>query len=121
MEKYTILKFAMERAIAEGFTVLQKKIDGFSCRKGNIVVIASADIEGDGNQWMHVSISRPNKYPSHDELKHVKEIFVGNDRKAIQIFPPEKNYVNIHPYCFHLWCCLTGDVIPDFDRGLGTI
>lgn len=110
------------KTIAHGFdfSLVREETDGVMFRRGLLTVIISDSVENDNKMWRHLSIARPNKYPAYDEIKRIKNIFLG-DVKAIMIFPKDKNFVNIHPYCFHLWSCLNGDVIPDFDRGIGTI
>ena len=80
-------------------------------------VICSACVEADGKRWVHVSCSRPNRIPSWEELRLVKDTFVGRDRKAIQVLPSDAEYVNAHPYVLHLWACLDGDGLPDFRKG----
>ncbi len=83
-------------------------------------VIASAAIYDDGREWLHVSFSRRNKMPSYADLQLVKREFIGNDKKAIMVFPEQENYVNIHPNCLHLW--YSAEVpIPEFSQGVGTI
>lgn len=59
----------------------------------------------DGGWWLHVSCAkmRLQKLPRWDDLLEVKNIFIGKDKKAIQIFPEEANYVNINPFCHHLF------------------
>lgn len=84
-----------------------------------LFVIASVAVYGDGNQWLHVSVSRAARMPTYQELKMIKNDFIGN-RKAIFIFPKKERFINIHPHCMHLWCC-EKDVLPDFDCGLGAI
>ena len=79
------------------------------------------EFEYEGEKWLHVSCSRKDKFPKWKELKEVKELFIGKDRRAVQVFPKKSEYVNIHPNCLHLWCCLERDTIPDFSMGLGTI
>jgi hypothetical protein len=83
-------------------------------------VICSAQLERDNRRWMHVSCSRPNRLPSWEELRLVKDTFIGRDRKALQVLPPQAEYVNIHPHVLHLWSCLDGDGLPDF-RWFGQI
>lgn len=78
-------------------------------------VLVSCCIERDGRRWLHVSVSRATKIPSWSDLREVKDIFVGRDRLAIQILPPEAEYVNFHPHVLHLWSCLDGErPVPDF-------
>lgn len=105
-----------------GYTAIMSKLDGMAFRKGSMIVIVSIAEERDGETWLHVSVSRPNKYPTYEELKRVKEIFVGADRDAIQIFPKKRDHVNIHNYCFHLFSCLNRNgILPDFTHGTGSI
>jgi hypothetical protein len=71
--------------------------------------------------WLHVSLSRPGKMPSYQDMCDVKAAFVGRERKALQVFAEESQHVNIHPYCLHLWCVVEGDDgMPDFGAA-GTI
>jgi hypothetical protein len=55
--------------------------------------------------------------PSWEDCRLVKDTFIGRDRRALQILPPASEYVNIHPYCLHLWSCLDGAGLPDFRHG----
>jgi len=88
---------------------------------GGLRVLLSVAPEKDGNVWMHASCSREDRLPSWDDIKEMKDLFVGTQRTAIQVLPPEAEYVNQHPNVLHLWSCLTADVLPDFTRGAGTI
>ena len=83
-------------------------------------VICSARVEADGKRWMHVSCSTPTRLPTWDELRLVKDTFIGRDRPALQLLPRQSEYVNIHPHVLHLWSCLDGDPTPDF-RIQGTV
>ncbi len=109
-----------ERINKAGFNIELQGKDGAKFRKGLLTVIYSIAKELDGKLWIHLSLARPNKYPTYEEIKQVKDIFIG-DVKAIMVFPESKHHVNLHPYCFHLWHCIEGDSLPDFDRGYGTI
>jgi hypothetical protein len=84
-----------------------RRTDGFT-------VLASVQRQRDGQRWLHVSFSRPDRLPSWEELKEVKQIFIGRERTAIQVIPRDSEYVNVHPYCLHLWTCLDSEVVPDF-------
>lgn len=84
-------------------------------------VIETRTTAYDGKEWLHVSVSRPSKMPSYDDLKAVKQLFIGDDRYAYQVFPPLAKHVNIHNYCIHLFCCLEGPVLPDFTQGGNTL
>lgn len=85
-----------------------------------LFVVASAAIMQDGKEWLHISFSRKSKMPTYADLQLVKREFIGNDKKAIMVFPKEENYVNIHPNCLHLWYSAENP-IPEFSEGKGTI
>jgi hypothetical protein len=88
-----------------------KKIDD------GVFVVISESMESDNRRWLHVSCSRPNRIPTWQDVRRVKDAFVGKNRKAIQVLPCEAEYVNLHPFVLHLWCCLDGDPLPDFRKG----
>lgn len=67
-------------------------------RMGRCVVIVSID---DG-KW-HLSISTKNAQPSYKEIKEARYKFLPNNIYVAQIFPPKEEFVNLHPYCHHLW------------------
>lgn len=79
-----------------------------------LLVVFSARREADGRRWAHVSLSRPSRLPSWEDVREVKNAFIGRDRRALQVLPPEAEYVNIHAHCLHLWHCLDDDGLPDF-------
>ena len=84
-------------------------------------VLVTAMRYPDGRNWIHFSMSRRDgKLPSWDELRDAKDIFIGKDKKAIQVLPPADQYVNHNPGVLHLFCCLSEDVLPDF-RLKGTL
>lgn len=53
--------------------------------------------------WDHVSISLTNRNPNWDEMCFVKNLFWNKDEMAIQFHPVEKDYVNLHNHCLHIW------------------
>lgn len=64
--------------------------------------------------WMHASIAHSSRLPTWSEVRELKDRFIGADKKAVMVLPAESDYVNIHPYCLHLWHCPSGDGLPDF-------
>jgi hypothetical protein len=107
--------------LPDGWRIVQPFGDGYAYeeRTGLRVIVSTADY--DDREWMHVSVSRKDRIPSYEDLKYVKEIMVGNDRWAAQLFPPAADHVNIHQFCLHLWVPLTGSLPwPNFGEG-GTI
>ena len=59
----------------------------------------------DGGGWRHLSISNAKRklMPSWEIMCRVKDLFYGDDEVAVQYHPSKENYVDIHPYCLHLW------------------
>ena len=112
----------LPRVLPAGWREVDRRLDGSKYMSGDgMSVIASTATELDGKRWLHVSFARPARLPSWDDLRKVKDIFVGRDRMAVQVLPAASKYVNIHPFCLRLWCCLDGDPLPDFTRGGSTI
>jgi len=99
---------------------LRDEAQAFRSRDGLNVLISTAE-ERDGKRWRHVSLSRRDKLPTWEELKRVKDAFLGAEVVALQVLPKASLYVNLHPFVLHLWQCLDGDPVPDFTRGSGQI
>lgn len=102
--------------------LLTERKDGAAFRTHNTeekslrCIATLADI--DGLRWLHVSVSQKSKIPSWDDLRYIKEQVIG-DRKAFIVLPKFERYVNIHPYCLHLWVPIDHDPLPDFEVMLG--
>jgi hypothetical protein len=56
-----------------------------------------------GVEWIHVSLSRWDAIPTWMDIKKVKNEFLGKDEEACMTFPKQKDYVNLHQHCLHLW------------------
>jgi hypothetical protein len=80
--------------------------------KDGLLVLLSREAHEDGRRWLHVSVSRRSRLPSWEELRVVKNLFIGPERDAVQWLPPASEYVNAHNYCLHLWHCLDGRIVP---------
>jgi hypothetical protein len=59
-------------------------------------------VSKDKGKW-HLSISTPYESPKYSEVKKARYQFLPDDIYVAQIFPPKKEFINIHPYCHHLW------------------
>jgi len=57
----------------------------------------------DGRPMEHVSVSLARRCPTWDEMCMIKDIFWNDDECVIQFHPPKSQYVNVHPYCLHMW------------------
>lgn len=56
-----------------------------------------------GGGWDHVSVSLEKRCPTWGEMCYVKELFFSEEELVVQYHPAKSNYVNVHPYCLHLW------------------
>lgn len=75
-------------------------------------VIFSVEDHATG-RWKHASITVEDKgLPTWGDVQLMKDDFFGPDAYAIQILPPEKEQVNVHEYCMHLWQYLDGSKWP---------
>lgn len=103
----------------DGWSVIERRVDGIAAQQGNLRVIASAAVEQDGQRWLHVSLSRPKSIPNWVDVRKVKREWLG-DAEGYMVFPPEHRYVNLNPYVLHLWSCLDapGGVLPAFEGNL---
>lgn len=55
------------------------------------------------SRFLHISISRDDRYPSWDEMVAVVEAIAGPDLDMAMIKPRRSDYVTPHPNCFHWW------------------
>ena len=85
--------------------VIQTGIDG-GCGKiylNGIAAKPAGVVWSWGGGWEHVSVSYPNRCPTWDEMCKVKEMFWHDSEVVVQFHPRKEDYVNIHPFCLHLW------------------
>ena len=60
-------------------------------------------IASDGGGYEHVSVSLNDRTPTWGEMCAIKSVFWGVEDCVMQLHPPQKDYINNHPYCLHLW------------------
>ena len=63
-----------------------------------MIIVASWD-EG----WDHVSVSRPDRFPTWEEMERVKRAFFRPDEVAFQLHVPVSDHISVHPFCLHIW------------------
>lgn len=51
----------------------------------------------------HISISHPTRYPTWDEIKHARYKLLPPGLTMAMYLPPEEQFVDLHPNCFHLF------------------
>ena len=64
------------------------------------VLSSGSNIE---TNWDHVSVSVKHRCPNWPEMNMIKDLFWYECETVIQFHPRKTEYVNIHPYCLHLW------------------
>lgn len=113
----------LPRVLPAGWVLLDGSQDGarYFHTAFQLMVILSGATEQDGRRWLHLSCSHQARIPTWRELREVKDVFIGRDRYAYQVLPPDAHYVNINPRVLHLWHCLDADPLPDFTQGGGTL
>lgn len=71
---------------------------------GHPIKIMAADGKDEEAQgWEHVSVSCPNRTPTWKEMCWVKDQFWEEEEVVFQLHPRKSEYVNVHPYCLHMW------------------
>jgi hypothetical protein len=73
--------------------------------------------------WLHLSVSYTNeqKQLSYDDLRLVKDIFIGRKNKAILVLPSDDEHFNLRNNCLHLFSPTKRDPLPDFRLPDGTL
>ena len=77
-------------------------------RERGLLLMHSVD-RVDGAWWDHLSVSHKDRLPSWEDLKLVKDLFIGADREAIQVLPRKVDYVNLAKNCLHVWAKTQGN------------
>ena len=72
---------------------------GWITLRGKIFLV----VYSNGGGWDHVSVSLANRCPTWEEMCEIKGVFFGPDECCVEYHPAERDYVNIHPYCLHIW------------------
>jgi len=115
-------QFAWNFKCPAGWEVINRWGDGFAMRQttGGLRVLVDCEFKDDDKPWLHVSVSRKSWTPTHEDMAIVKQAFIGPDRYAYAVWPPQSEYVNIHAHCLHLWACMEGDgrILPEFSAKL---
>lgn len=78
---------------------------------GECVIIVTRD-----NGLWHLSMSCRDRLPTYDELKAARYKYLAGCRYVAQIFPPPEEFVNVHPYCIHLWELGSNETYADMRR-----
>jgi hypothetical protein len=82
--------------------------------KRGLRIIADIDTYPDGKKWIHLSMSSRRRIPTYEEMAYMKKHWLGENLKAIMVFPEKAMHVNYHPRCLHMFHCVDGDGLPEF-------
>lgn len=74
-------------------------MDGFITLKGQTFRF----IISWGGGWDHLSVSTARRCPTWEEMCIFKAMFFEEDEACVEYHPAKKDYVNIWPYCLHIW------------------
>lgn len=69
--------------------------------KGDLRIWVTREVANVGARW-HLSISCRNRYPVWDEIRDARYALLPDEITMAMLLPPIKEYVNLHPNCFHL-------------------
>lgn len=70
--------------------------------KGDCRIWISREVYGNHEVRWHLSISCKDRYPTWDEIRDARYDLLPDDCTMAMLLPPSREYVNIHPNCFHL-------------------
>jgi hypothetical protein len=66
-----------------------------------MALVAREPLRNSRPRW-HVSVSSPSRLPTWDELVGAAHALRPGVPMAIAV-PPRSWWINVHPYCLHLW------------------
>lgn len=116
----------LPRVIPDGWYRINAPGPSFICNSltnplRGVSVIFTASVEGDGRRWIHLSVSRPDRIPGWEDLSAVKRIFIGDERFAYQVIPPQREHYTLPDRpgrsgkVLHLWAPVDGEPpLPNF-------
>ena len=84
-----------------GTPVPQRYIVGPLNKPALMALVSRDEIERDDPRW-HISVSRSDRIPSWEELVDAAHQIRPGVVFVVGI-PPKSWWMNIHPYCLHLW------------------
>jgi hypothetical protein len=65
-------------------------------------LIVSVDRTHHG-ELLHASISYADHEPTWRDVRDVRDTLFPDDVDVMMVLPQAKDYVNVHPFAFHLW------------------
>jgi hypothetical protein len=93
----------LERARIRDGKMASTEADGMAGAfrfKDTVVVSSGHDTE---YNWEHVSVSCATTTPTWTQMCYIKNMFWDEDEWVVQFHPAASDYVNVHPFCLHMW------------------
>lgn len=78
-----------------------------------LMVILNIAKKHDGLYWRNASLSYRDKWPTQADILTVYRLFIGDKRRAIQLFDGLNQRVVKHRFRLDLFACEDADVLPD--------
>ncbi len=77
----------------------------FYTQGGAKIILAREPAGKDGAMLWHLSISRPNRHPSWDDIKAARYRLLPHNLDFAVLLPPPGDYVNVpeQDHVFHVW------------------
>lgn len=87
--------------------------EGCKVFRNNLYQVAVTPVQQESGTWIWLSIKRIDRKVIHDwrHLQRIKNDLVGEEREAIEIYPPESQLVD-EANQFHLWVMPAGVFSP---------
>jgi len=70
--------------------------------KGDLRIWVTRDAYWTGEVRWHLSISTNHRYPTWEEIRDARYALLPDNITMGMLLPPKREYVNVHPNCFHL-------------------
>ena len=76
----------------------------FRSSTSSLAIICGREPLGpNGELRWHLSISHPHRYPHWDEIRDARYLLIPDEVTMVMFLPPQREYVNVHSNCFHLY------------------
>ena len=83
---------------------IDELVAAYSLPKRKLRIILGIEEKSHCNgPWIHLSVSHAKALPSHKTMMMCKELFIGDNREAIEIYPPKSRDIDAPDNCLHLW------------------
>lgn len=123
-EQLKVVRLLMPHALPLGVLgpIIDPRVGPPVYRYGTLQIFATVQPAADESPWYHVSYSRSDRVPDHDDTCLVRRVFFKPEALVLAVFPPTDEYVNHHQFCLHLWQRIGGArVVPDLRVPGGSI